>query len=334
MSSKTPSTIAQLLFSSVPTKPFAALVRDLDAALARIGGERETTWDHDDIVFMDMDGTRVGMSFADDLDNGHAACLTISVGPAPTATGPFDPDRHASLCDRIASRAAQSLGADQVIQHRVTEPVTVDLIDALIDALPPAERKPVPPEPVTEDLVDRLLRRHPFPEKTAQVARKAALRTNAANETATPDALPEAELVIAPRKPTEPQPAETAAPAAEAKPEGKAARRRALRRIEAAGADPEPKHRHGSAELAGLRDALYDPADDEDDQSNAQRIAAMTMNATLTIVMPPVGATLLASAWRQGVDLPTSARAMAITGAVFGFAHAAAAADIVTRLPF
>jgi hypothetical protein len=58
------------------------------------------------------------------------------------------------------------------------------------------------------------------------------------------------------------------------------------------------------------------------------------MNATLTIVMPPVGVTLLASAWRQGVDLRTSARAMAMTGSIFGFAHAAAAADLVSRLPF
>lgn len=328
MSSIPPSTIAQLLFVSLPPKPFATLVRDLDAALARIGGDRQTTWDHDDMVFMDMDGTRVGLSFVDDLDNGYAACLTVTVGPTPDAEVTADPQRHASLCERIATRAAESLGADQVIWHRVTEAVTVDLVDALIDALPAAERKPVPPEPVTEDLVDRLLHRHPFPEKTANVARKAALRTNAANQPTAPEAVPEADVLATPRSAEE-------TPAPGAKPEGKAARRRALRRLETAGDAAPPKApRHGSAELAGLRDALYDPDADEDEQSNAQRIAAMTMNATLTIVMPPVGATLLASAWRQGVDLRTSARAMAITGSLFAFAHAAAAADLATRLPF
>ena len=330
MSSTPPSTIAQLLFVSLPSKPFATLVRDLDAALARIGGDRQTTWDHDDMVFMDMDGTRVGLSFVDDLDNGFAACLTITVGPSPDSEVVTDPQRHASLCERIANRAAQSLSADQVLWHRVTEPVTVDLVDSLIDALPAAERKPVPPEPVTEDLVERLLHRHPFPEKTAQVARKAALRTNAANPPM-PEAVPEAEVVSAARKPAEAASSATVTPT---KPEGKAARRRAMRRMES-GKDAVAKPpRHGSVELAGLRDALYDATEDEDGQTNAQRLAAMTMNATLTIVMPPVGATLLASAWRQGIDLRTSARAMAITGSVFGFAQAAAAADLVARLPF
>lgn len=332
-----PSTIAQLLFASVPSKPFAALVRDLDAALSRIGGDRRVSWDHDDMVFMDMDGTRVGLSFVDDLDNGYAACLTVSVGPEPGRTDGADPARHASLCERIANRAAESLGADQVIWHQVREPITVDLVDELIDTLPQAERRQPDPEPVTDDLIERLLGRHPFPERTANVARKAALRTNARDHGTTPDPIPEAELLITPRQPAN-APAEPAAAqaAGEPAPAGKAAKRRELRRVKAK-SDPRgaPKpSRHGSMELAGLREALYDPDADEDGQTNAQRIAAMTMNATLVIVMPPVGATLLASAWRQGIDLRTSARAMAITGSVFGFAHAAAAADLVTRLPF
>lgn len=326
MNSAPQSTIAQLLFASVPSKPFPALVRDLDAALARIGGDRRVTWDHDDMVFLDMDGTRVGLGFVDDLDNGHAACLTISVGPQPGTGEGIDPARHASLCERIAGRVAENLEASQVIWHHVSEPVTVDLVDALIDALPAAERTAgAAPEPVTEDLVDRLLGRHPFPEKTSNVARKAALRTNAANQPAAPERIPEAELVIPAR---EPQPAAAEAPA-----RGRAAGRRALRKLNA-GTGPVPPRRHGSIELAGLRDALYDGEDEGDDQTNAQRVAAMAMNVTLTIVMPPVGTTLLASAWRQGVDLRTSARAMAITGSLFAFTQAAAAADLVSKLPF
>lgn len=320
-----PSTIAQLLFASAPSKPFSALVRDLDAALARVGGDRRITWDHDDMVFLDMDGTRVGMAIAETLDSGHAACLTISVGAVPGSADTTDPERHAKLCERIAARVEQSLGAIQVLWHRVEEPVTVDLVDALTDALPRLTQPAAAPEPVTEDLVDRLLDSHPFPEKTTNVARKAALRTNAAsNRTSEP--LAEAELVILPRAADHPA-QEPAAPAKTAP--DRASRKRRQPRETAA-----EKRRRGSSELAGLRDALYETAETEESGTNAQRIAAMTMNATLTIVMPPVGATLIASAWRQGVDLRTSARAMAITGSLFAFTQAAAAADLVTKLPF
>jgi hypothetical protein len=57
------------------------------------------------------------------------------------------------------------------------------------------------------------------------------------------------------------------------------------------------------------------------------------MNLTLTIALPPVGTTLLAASWRNGVDLRSSARAMAFTGSLFAMAHSAAAGEFVMLLP-
>lgn len=321
-----PSTIAQLLFESVPAKPFSALVRDLDDALSRIGGDRHTTWDHDDMVFVDLDGTRVGLGFAEQTEAGYAACLTVSVGPTPGSGIEIDPERHAKLCDRIATRAGESLGAVRILWHEVDEPVTADLVDELIDRLPAVAANsphgPTPPEPVTADLVDRLLDRHPFPEKPAFAERVA---TAPLAETPPPQAeaaTPEA--AVAPAEPSTPEPV-VAAP-------------RPSRKITLIGAKARLGNRpgirrKGSAELDPLRHALYD-RDEPDSTSNAQRIAAMTMNVTLTIVMPPVGATLLAASWRGGTDLKTSARAMAMTGSLFAFAHSAAAADVASLLVF
>lgn len=329
-----PSTIAQLLFESVPAKPFSALVRDLDDALSRIGGDRHTTWDHDDMVFVDLDGTRVGMGFAEQTDAGYAACLTVSVGPTPGSEIEIDPGRHAKLCDRIASRAAESLGAVRILWHEVDEPVTADLVDELIDRLPAVAANsphgPTPPEPVTADLVDRLLDRHPFPEKPAFADR---LATAPLAETPPAEAEPASPVNVVVKP-------DLVAAAPDQVPDQAppVATRRAARKITLVGAKAKLGNRPGirrmgSAELDPLRHALYDQ-EETDPTTNAQRIAAMTMNVTLTIVMPPVGATLLAASWRGGTDLRTSARAMAMTGSLFAFAHSAAAADVASYLVF
>jgi hypothetical protein len=133
------STIAQLLFAKQPRLNFAHMVSEMDSALSRCPAQkRSLTWDCEDIAIFDLDGARIILGHADSLGGGHGACLTASVGPAP-GCGTDSPllRRSEAMCRLIAERIHVRYQADAILWHQSDAPVTSDLLDAMLDDLPP-----------------------------------------------------------------------------------------------------------------------------------------------------------------------------------------------------
>jgi hypothetical protein len=125
---------------------------------------------------------------------------------------------------------------------------------------------------------------------------------------------------VRPGRPVAPAPAKAVSPAATpaapvAPPVATGRARLAANRAQAP--DPAP-HSFGSVEeMARLRSALY-PPDETTGETNAPeakrlRLAAHTMDATLLVVAPPVGAAIMAYGALRGGDLIRSGRTMALT---------------------
>lgn len=88
--------------------------------------------------------------------------------------------------------------------------------------------------------------------------------------------------------------------------------------------DPAPGTFGSVEEMARIRSALYPPeaANAETDAPEARlRLAAHTMDATLLVVAPPVGAAIMAYGVLRGGDLIRSGRAMALTCTAVALMH-------------
>ena len=323
------STIVQLLFEQMPTRTFPALVRELDEALSESGRQPHLAWDSDEMVFVDLDGTRVGLGYSEGPVQGHAACLTVTVGPSPAIDAAVPSRKLEQICRRIVAQVCDRLGADSVLWHNVHEPVTADLVDRLLEQLPFPEVSAAPvPDPTGVAATDSATLPAPVPAPSA--ARDAGMPGFAEAAPAFQTAAPADRAVPTPL--VRHHPGST----------GEAAREKARQMAARIAASPEAtatiiigKRAH-CGELQHLRQALYADAQEaisEAGVTRAQRMAAHAMNLTLAIALPPVGTTLLAASFRNGVDLKTSARAMAFTGGLFAMAQSAAAGDLVFLLP-
>lgn len=137
MCSVTDSTIAALFYAQKPGFNFARLIADLDAALSGCPHEsRKLQWDHDDIAFLDVDGTRISLCWAEDLTGPRHGLMTVAVGPGPASpeNDPLAPRREA-ICRLIADRIATRMPPLCTIWDHAEGVLNADRLDDLSEVL-------------------------------------------------------------------------------------------------------------------------------------------------------------------------------------------------------
>lgn len=300
------STIAQILFDPQSSVNFARIVAEMEQVLMRLKADQlSTTWDCDDLVFFDLAETRIALGHADLNGDLIASCLTVSVGPRPDlAAVPEDPGFDV-LCSRIVERLQSRFVPAGVLWHQTAERISSDVIDALTDRLPAAD-KILPP---IDGLLGSLW-------ETAEAAEAAHGATRVIGRF--PEA-PQRELISPVTSITE-TPTQTPA-----EPRAVAPIRLVPRRAPAVANDAGAAVMPRSAELARLREALY-PANpealtEEAPMSTQMRLAVHAMNATLIMVWMPLGAAVMTYSILKGEDMKLSGRLMALTGTLLAFAH-------------
>ncbi|HSF63721.1 MAG TPA: hypothetical protein VLA78_05005 [Paracoccaceae bacterium] len=137
MSGVVESMVSQFVFVETPEIDFASLVEELGEALDRSGaGERVTLWDCEDLALMDIGGLRFALAWCRHPLDDKAACMTLSVGPAPGDARPVPGLHPEEMCQLLARRLESVLLPDMTFWHRVDGPVDAEVIDRLIDSLP------------------------------------------------------------------------------------------------------------------------------------------------------------------------------------------------------
>jgi hypothetical protein len=286
------STIAQFVFDRDPSLNLAVLVKELDAALERSGaGRRSVTWDCEDLAFVDLDGARFTLSYTGDAGPGLPSSLMISVGPGPHS--PYDPAdrrRYEDLCHLLADRLRARFAPQQTLWHQVAGPVTADLIDDLFDRLPdfsngkasaPLARRSAPAEAVRA-----------FPETDADLPVSFVEKAMAIKAAKAERARAAMKGFQATRKP--------AAPVANSQPD---------------------LPRRPATETAQIRAALYPEDTQTPQQTVRMRLAASTMDITLMVVFLPAGAAMMTYGLMRGGNVTSSARMLALTGALIGLSQ-------------
>ncbi len=129
------NTIAQLLFARTPVLDFPRLVGDLDAAFRNCPEEgRALRWDHDDLAVLDVQASRIILSFAADLSGAHAASLTVGVGYGPGTGAPGLALRQSTIARMIVERIAGRHHPDTVLWQETAEALDETLLDRLTAA--------------------------------------------------------------------------------------------------------------------------------------------------------------------------------------------------------
>lgn len=322
MASPELSTIAQLLYPDLQTLDFGRIVAELDTVLTRLrGSDVAICWDCDDLVTFDLPETRILLAWFDTGTRGRGGCLTVSVGPNPSATDPLSKAEHEVLCSRLVERIEGRFAPAGVLWLQVSGPVDSELVDDLIDTLPEVGGPSLPP---IDSILDALSRAD---------LHKADLQSRPPH----PRSVSAPELSRMATEPTRAAVADVPKPAASvfaAKPT-KASRRRlripapVAKQIVVAGVAeaandqphlPLPKN----VELERLRGALYPVVEEASEKavySTQMRIAAHCMNATLILVWAPLGAAVMTYSVLKGEDMRLSARLMAVSGTFFAVAH-------------
>ncbi len=294
-----PSTIVQLFYAKRPLLNFARLVTEFGTALDDCAFvDRKLIWDHDDIAIFDIGGSRITISFQDELPGPHASCLTVSVGYGPEA----DPetgigDRQDEMAGVIVTRISRQLLPDSVEWSKIDGIVTSDVIDALCESFHPAhepEETASPSamvEPVSPDLVERLAKtveeqmsaRFAPPPKAKVVSFRSAVRARMFLRPVAVDEKPAETITIANDMPDLPEP-----------------------RLN---------------DVQRVRAALYASDTDQTRSSVKLRLATHAINATLIVIALPVGASMMTYSLLRGESLTTSARALAIMGTLIGLQY-------------
>jgi hypothetical protein len=293
------STLAQLLFTASPAMNFAHVVGELDQVLSRYPAERRAlSWDCDDVAIFDLDGSRIVLGYSNHLRGPHVACLTVSVGHGPRQAAPAPlAERRAALCRKITDRLTSRYPVDSIAWHETESPVTPDLIDSMIEKLPGTEPRHLPVRPAED--IDRLMARMTVELETRQ--------TNPVTNFARPDPDTLVPLSVRPPKKTAP-PKVAAAPAPVA----------AVPPAPADIANDRPHlPREHDENAARIRTALYPPEPEvvaAERPSTQMRLAVHAMNATMIVVVLPVGAALMTYSILRGEDMRLSGRVMALTG--------------------
>jgi hypothetical protein len=299
------STIAQLVFADPQPLNFARVVGDLHTVLARFrGSSLRIEWDCEDIAMFDLPEARIVLGWNDQPGKGYSACLTVSVGPLPTAPPiSVETNGHESMCSRLIERLQSRFPATAILWHQTDQPVSADLLDALVERLP------------------ALMELFPFQEPawmadaiTEPAASSAPPRHSKAEDITEPDPKSETAAQVRPEAPP-PLPPREASPRPA---------RHARARLRARIANDRPQlPRLRNSELSRIRAALYDPVEADLQQGNATqiRLASHAMNATLIMVWLPLGAAVMTYGLLKGDDIHLSARLMVATGTIIGLAQ-------------
>ncbi len=310
------STIVQLLFCTPPRMNFAGLVTELETALEQASAGRcDVNWDHDDIVMFEADGCRFILAYSQQPAQKIAACLTLAVGPADGFHDGTLPILTEAACRMIIDRLDLRYGPDQQQWHTLPGAIGADEIDALNEALANADTVAEP----TEGTIVQIA------ELVPMLTLKAGSDSDAPVDAPLQEAAPVMALPMSGRRfgATRRQPADrTNTVVAPDRFERALVRKlRATRPVvvaEVAVAEEIANDRPdlpstNDAVIARVRAALYPPVEQPVPASNALRLAAHSMDATLIVVALPVGAAMLTYSLLRGGNANVSGRIMAIT---------------------
>ena len=131
-------TIAQLVYVEKHHLHFAGIVSDLHALLVRfMGPDLIFDWDCDDIASFDLPTTRIALGWDVRPGKGYSACLTVSV--CSVTKFPLTPfgSGHQEMCSRLVERLHRQFPALAILWHQTDEYLTADLIDRMVEELPP-----------------------------------------------------------------------------------------------------------------------------------------------------------------------------------------------------
>ncbi|GHE00259.1 hypothetical protein U879_12000 [Defluviimonas sp. 20V17] len=340
------STSVSLLYKERPVLNFAAYVTRMEKALrGTFEDTMQLSWDHDDVVVIDIDGSRVLLGYweateAGDIQReGCAAAVVLSVGPGPDWRAETRLSRYRkALCKSVAAGIIERHPADLVLWKDLQGVFTIEDFDLMIDqavdtwhgqeteAIIPGGMDDIPgaeAEIAIEAEAEAKAMAADNGDVDAETPRRGAGRFGAMPvrrlmerlETEIPDNAPM-------RLPDMPAPlAESADQADDTESPSAleiAARADFAKLIANDMPDlPAPD----LPQLDRIRDALY-PADVEEDRPElVQRLAIYTANTTLMLVALPVGAALMTYNVLGREDAKLTARAMALTGAAIGLMH-------------
>lgn len=306
------STIAQLVFADPQPLNFARVVGDLHTVLSRFRGTNlRIEWDCEDIALFDLPEARIVLGWNDQPGKGYSACLTVSVGPLPSAPpATVETGGHENMCSRLIERLQSRFPATAILWHQTDQPVGADLLDALVEKLPALMELFPFQEPAW--MADAITEPSAFPP--SPLRSKAEDAKAKAEEAKDQDLKAEATAQVRPEAPP-PLPPRDA---------NQRPARHARARLRAKIANDRPHlPRLRNAELARIRAALYDPVEADLPQMNMPqiRLASHAMNATLIMVWLPLGAAVMTYGLLKGDDIHLSARLLVATGTIVGLAH-------------
>ena len=311
-------TIAQLVYADTQPLNFAKVVGDLHSILTRFrGSELRFEWECEDIAFFDLSDVRIGLGWDDQPGKGYSACLTVSVGPLPTIPPQPGHNAHEEMCSRLVERLQGRFPATAILWHQTEEHLTGDLIDRLVEELPPLMQLFPFQEP--DWVADAMARQSPG----RAVALRGAETATAAVVTTAPQSVAQPAAALAEKpagKPPSKAPTGIKARAGDRTADAVAETLPHKAPAEAARADPAndlpdlPRARQ--QEIARVRAALYmvDPLAALPPPSTQMRLAAHAMNATLIVVWAPLGAAVMTYVLLKGEDMKLSSRMMVLSG--------------------
>ena len=132
------STIAQAIYANPQDCSFVRVVTELEGMMSRLRNNvLRTRWDYEDVVVFDIGETRIVLGWSEDQTDDVPACLLVSVGPLPSASGSSHDPAHEMLCSRLMERIQTRFPPDAVLWRQLPLAIEPELVDALIDALPP-----------------------------------------------------------------------------------------------------------------------------------------------------------------------------------------------------
>ncbi|WP_102223533.1 hypothetical protein [Acidimangrovimonas sediminis] len=326
------STSVSLLFAERPALNFAGYVSRIETALrGSFEDTMQLSWDHDDIVTIDVDGSRVmlgyweaGIAAAPDT---CAAVLVLCVGPGPDwRAGTRLARFRKQLCQSVAAAILDQNPAELVLWKDFQGVATPEDFDDLVDNALETAQRPLEESPVPAALSapTAVATPAPAPDEPAVDARGqqrfGGLPVRRLMDRLVTE-IPTTEPMRLPRLP-EPLAESADAPAAEGPKQIEIDARADFAALAANDLPDLPPADIAQADR--IRRALYPEAAEEEDSKPilAHRLSIYAVNTTLMLVALPVGAALMTYNVLGGEDAKLTARATALTGAAIGIGHA------------
>ncbi len=317
------STSVTLLYDERPKLNFVRYVDNLERALRESRHSRfALRWDNDDFVVIDIDGSRVvlgycdlkaGAAAVDGPEPAYAAGLVMAVGPG--LQGDLSTrlaDNASDLCKSVIERIQVRHAADLILWTETPGVFTADHFDSLVDAA-------LKTQPAEQDSAQRAAdtagsdRFGEIPVARLMARLETEIRPRAVKATTRTTARPKLPDF------SRPKPAEAPAAAMLASAE-------AAGIVAAAPRAVVPNRPQVREDLARIREALYPPEPENAPARRREplvrRVTLYSLNATLLLAAPPVGAALLTYNVLGRENPRVTSRVMALTGAAFAMAKA------------